>query len=585
MGRRGVALAVCVACVAMLSLEAAPDRTKTKAGVAPAKNDTLIRYYASDPDYINPLLASDTVSREFMRWVYQPLGRRKDADPDTVEPIVAESWTFDKEKLEYTIKIRKGIKWHAINLPSGKTLEPKELTARDVKFTFDTLLNPSTLIPGARAAFENPDSKDASDRYLIKVSVVDNSTVKVKWLKPYFNMEEATMDVDILPRHVFSVDKDGKPISFDFTSAVFAKGFNEHWANSQMCGTGPLLFREWTKGKQVVFERNPDYWGNPYYFSRVVFQYISNPNTALEKVKKNELDWAVIPEKDQYLATKEHEKVKSGAVVASEFPYPGYRYIGYNLKRPLFQDRKVRQALSHAVPVKDIIGRVMKGLADPVTGPAIPGSSAYDSSLPQIPHDLEKARALLDEAGWKDLDNDGFREKKINNQTIVARYDIIIFDNSPAFQAIAEIVKEENRKIGVDVLITVTKWDLMLQKLRKRDFDACMLGWAMSWKSDPLQIWHSNQVEVPDSSNAIGYANPEVDKIIDELRATVDLGRQNELFKELHRKLYEDQPYTFLFSELRTGFYDGRLQNIKAYKIRPCYDDSEWTAKTARMGQ
>lgn len=585
MGRRGVALAVCVACVAVVSLAAVPDKTKTKAGVAPAKSDTLIRYYGSDPDYINPLLASDTVSREFMRWCYQPLGKRKDADPDTVEPILAESWTFDKEKLEYTIKIRKGVKWHAIMLPSGKTLEPKELTARDVKFTFDTLLNPSTLIPGARAPFENPDSKDASDRYLVKVSVVDNSTVKVKWLRPYFNMEEATMDVDILPRHVFSVDKDGKPISFDFTSAVYAKGFNEHWANSQMCGTGPLLFREWTKGKQVVFERNPDYWGNPYYFSRVVFQYISNPNTVLEKVKKNEIDWAAIPEKDQYLTTKEHEKVKSGEVVASEFAYPGYRYIGYNLKRPLFQDRKVRLALAHAVPLDQIIKTVLRGLAVPTTGPTIPGSSSYDSSVEQIPYDLNKARALLDEAGWKDADNDGFREKTINNQKIIARYDLICFESSPTFESIAEIIKEENRKIGVDVRITPTKWDLMLQKLRKRDYDASMLGWAMSWRSDLLQIFHSSQVDVPDSSNATGYANPEVDKLIDELRGTIDVAKQNELYKALHRTLYEDQAYTFLFSELRTGFYDGRLQNVKAYKIRPCYDDSEWFAKTARMGQ
>lgn len=582
MGRRGVALAVCVTVLA-LSLHAAPD--KTKSNVAPAKSDTLIRYYSSDPDYVNPLLASDNVSSTFIRRVYEPLGRRKDSDPDVVEPILAEKWDFDKEKLEYTIKIRKGVKWHKITLPSGKVLESRDLTARDVKFTFDCVLNPNTLIPAKRSAYENPDSKDASDKYLIKVTVVDNSTVKIKWLKPYFNMEEASMDLEILPRHVFSVDKDGKPISFDFTSAQFAKGFNEHWANSQMCGTGPLLFREWTKGKQVIFERNPDYWGHPYYFSRVVFQHIKNPNTALEKVKKNEIDWAAIPEKDQYLATKEHEKVKSGQLVPHQFEYPGYRYVGYNLKRPFFQDRKVRQALSHAVPVNEIIQRVFKSLAVPVTGPAIPGSSSYDSSLPQIPHDLDKARALLDEAGWKDTDNDGFREKKINNQTIVARYDIIIFSSSPSFEAIALIIQEENRKIGVDVKITATEWDLMLQKLRKRDFDACMLGWAMSWRSDPLQIWHSNQIEVPDSSNAISYSNPEVDKLIDELRSTIDTGRQNELFKELHRKLYEDQPYTFLFSELQTGFYDGRLKNVRAYKIRPAYDDAEWTATSARMAQ
>lgn len=119
-------------------------------------------------------------------------------------------------------------------------------------------------------------------------------------------------------------------------------------------------------------------------------------------------------------------------------------------------------------------------------------------------------------------------------------------------------------------------------KWRKKEFDACMLGWSLDWKSDPFQLWHSSQADVPDSSNAISYANSEMDKLIDELRVTLEPDRQIELYHRMHRVLYDDQPYTFLFTEKFTAFRDARLQNMQFYKIRPGYDDREWYAKRPR---
>lgn len=579
-------LGLSVVCAVLVGVEptvAAPEaEAKTKAGVAPADNDTLLRYYASDPDYVNPLLANDTVSEEFMRFVYETMAEPKMSNPDELEPKLAEKWEFDEKNLEFTIHLRKGIKWQSIKTPKGKVLEPRDFTARDVKFTFDCILNPNTQIPALRTSFEDPDATEAGKRFMIKVSVVDASTIKVKWTKPYFLMFEATLNIPIIPRHVFSIDEGGKPISLDFQSKEFAEGFNEHWANRQMCGTGPLLFREWTKGKQVVLERNPAYWGTPYYFSRAVYEYTQNPETVRQQVLQNELDWASIPEKDTYLQSKMHPNVKDKKVIPIEYVYPGYRYVGYNLKREFFKDKRVRLALAHAVRVDELIQSVFKGLATRTTGISLKGSPNYDSSLPEIPYDLDKARSLLSAAGWEDSDGDGIRDKIIGGKKIVARYDLMIYNSSPSFTTIAEVIKEDSRKIGVDVKVSPAEWNLMLQKLKKKDFDAAMLGWALSWKPDPLQIWHSSQADVPDSSNSISYRNPEVDKLIEELRMTVDVKKQQAIYHKLHRILYDDQPYTFLFSELRTGFYDARLENIKSYALRPCVDDSEWSAKRPR---
>ncbi len=563
---------------------ASGDRNKTRGGQAPAKNDTLVMWYPNDPDTINPLIAHDTVSKEFLRCVHEPLALLDFADPDQFNPMLAERWDFDKNNLTFTIKLRKGVKWHPMTLPNGKVLAAKEFTARDVKFTFDCILNPNIQATHLRSYFEDPDAADASQKYKIKVTVVDDYTVKIKWTKPYFLAEEFSLLADsfIIPRHVYSVNEKGEPISFDFSSKEFAEGFNSHWANRQMCGTGPWMFKKWDKEERVVLERNPDYWGPPAYFSKVIFRCIPNSNTSRQMALQNDVDWVRIPEKNLFLDGKEHENVKSGKVAALDFDYPGFRMVAYNQKRDLFKDKRVRWALSHAIPVDQIIDVVFKGLAVRMTGPLTYGSSAYDSSVPPVPFDLEKSAKLLSEAGWEDTDGNGIRSKTINGKKIQATFDLMIYSDNPSFLTIAEIIKENCRKVGVDVQISPSKWGLMLQKLRKKEFDAAMLGWAMDWKQDLFQLWHSSQADLPDSSNSIGYVNKELDKLIEEQRLCLDKDRQIELYHQMHRMIHDDQPYTFLFSEKFTYFGDSRLKNIKFYKIRPGYDIREWFATKPR---
>ena len=565
--------------------KAAPvDRSKSRGGQPPAKNDTLVMWYPNDPDTFNPLIANDSVSKEILRYVQEPLALLNFSDPDQFDPVLAERWDFDKKNLTFTIKLRKGVKWHPMTLPNGKVLPAKEMTSKDVKFTFDCILNPNIQAASLRSYFEDPEATDASQKYKIKVTVIDDYTVKIKWTKPYFLAEEFSLLADnfIIPRHVYSVNDKGEPISFDFSSKEFADGFNSHWANRQLCGTGPLMFKKWDKEERVVLERNPDYWGPPSYYSKIIFRCIPNSNTARQMVLQNEVDWVRIVEKNLYLDGKEHENVKSGKVVPHEFDYPGFRYVGYNQKRDLFKDKRVRWALAHAIPVDQIIEVVFKGLAVRSTGPLLRGSSAYDSSIPAVPFDLDKSAKLLSEAGWEDTDGNGIRSKTISGKKVQATFDLMIYSDNPSFLTIAEIIKENCRKVGVDVQISPAKWGLMLQKLRKKEFDAAMLGWVMDWKQDLFQLWHSSQADLPDSSNSINYVNKELDKLIEEHRVCLDKGQQIELYHKMHRILADDQPYTFLFSEKFTCFGDARLKNVKYYRIRPAYDTREWYSTKPR---
>jgi peptide/nickel transport system substrate-binding protein len=547
------------------------------------KTDNLLLSYGNDPDTLNVVNSNDTTSQAFQRWVYEGLADRKFDNPDEWEPVLAESWEFDEENLEYTIHLRKGVKWHPMTLPDGTPLPDEEFNADDVKFTFDCILNPGTEAASMRSYYEDPEAKDDSERYKIKVEVVDDHTVKIRWTKPYFMADEFTLAVPILPEHVYSVNERGEPISFDYASKEFADGFNKHWANTKMCGTGPVIFKDWVKSERVELERNPDYWGEQFPFSRVVFYAIANPNTALQKMLQNELDWNPISEKELYVQSLKNPNVEAGKVVLDAYDYPGYRYVGYNQQRDFFRDKRVRQAMSHAVPIDEIIEKVYHGLASRLTGPFQPGSTATDESLAPIPFDLDKARALLEEAGWKDTNGNGTRDKLVDGSQVEAKFDLMIYADSPQYLTIATIIKENCRKVGVEVQITPAKWALMLQKLRKKEFDACILGWAMGWKQDPYQIWHSSQADLQESSNSIGYKNAEVDKLIEELRVTMDPEAQIKLYHKIHGILYDEQPYTFLLADKATAGHDARLENIKFYKIRPCYDVREWRSKQPRM--
>ena len=332
--------------------------------------------YGDDPDTLNVVTSNDTVSQAFHRQVYQFLAQRSFPDPDKWEPLLAESWTFDEKTLTYTIKLRKGVYWHPMKLPNGKDLPKTEFTSADVKFTFDCVLNENIEAASLRSYYLDPEAKDESQKYKIKVTVVDKHTVKVQWLKPYFLAADFTLfGTQIMPRHVYGVDENGDPISLDYRgSPDFAKAFNNHWANTKMCGTGPLIFKHWKKAEEVAFERNPDYWGEPYYFSKLSYRCVKNVNTMLQLTLAGETDLGPIPQKDHYVQNKNHPNVKSGKVELFEFDYPAYRYLGYNVRRDLFKDKRVRMAISHAIPIDEIIEKVYFNLASRITGPFLPGS-------------------------------------------------------------------------------------------------------------------------------------------------------------------------------------------------------------------
>lgn len=535
-------------------------------------NDELVRAYPDDPDTLNPLLANDTQSEEFFRHTTEGFAARTVQNPDVWEKQLATDWKrteTEDGKLVFDITLRQGVKWHKVTVKTAageKTIEPREFTSNDVYFTYQVMMNPHVRCAAIRSYYGDLEDVKRTGKY----------SVQFIWKKKYFLAEEFTLGFSPIPRHIFAYKEDGSPLPADVSSEAFAEEFNRHWFNGWICGTGPMKLSVYIPKERVELVRNENYWGQPAYYNKYVYLRVQDDTKRYLMFLKGETDTAGLTPK-RYDEIKERKEYKSGEISVETFDYPVYRYLGWNLNRAIFKDRRVRWAFAHATPREKITKTILRGLASVTDGPFNKNSKAYDKTIPTVQYDPEKAKKLLKEAGWEDTDGNGVLEKNIEGKRIELAFTVIIYQGSEDYQKMAEVLRDEYGKVGAKLEILPLPWDQFLKVLKERKFDACILGWALSWTNDPYQIWHSSQADEEDSSNHISYRNKEVDELIETLRYTIDEDKQVEIYHKIHRIIYDDQPYCFLWVDKGIVAYSNRLTNVRFYgTIRPCYDIREW---------
>ena len=236
-----------------------------------------------------------------------------------------------------------------------------------------------------------------------------------------------------------------------------------------------------------------------------------------------------------------------------------YSYIGYNLRRPLFQDVRVRRALGMAVDVNSIIQYVLYGQGKRATGPYFSNTPFNDPSVKPLPYDPAAALALLAEAGWH-KNARGLLEK--DGQ--VLRFTLVTNNGNPQRKAIMTIAQEGWRKLGIDCTIQAFEWTVFLEDFVSKDnFDAVVLAWVGGdINPDKYQIWHSSQSH-PYELNHVGYKNARVDELILQIREEYDFDTQVKLAREVHRLIAADQPYTFLYEPIEPVVLDKRIVQVE----------------------
>ncbi len=507
----------------------------------------LVSALQAESGNLNVIINNEAGVADFWGMCTDSLAASSYRNPDVFEPQMAEKWEISDDKLTYTIHLRKGILWHDFTDPTThKRYENVEVTADDFKFYMDVIMNPKIPCEAMRNYFED----------FQELKVIDRYTFQVIWKRRYWMSEMLTLGLSPLPRHLYQFDP-AKPD--DFTDNTER--------NNMIIGCGPWILESWEKGQAFTFRRNEAYYGLKPYLKRWIVKVIREPTARLEALRNGEIDCMGVPPDHVGLLPEQWVNQTNDAAFNARFykfqlPDRAFHYIGYNLRRDLFKDKRVRLALTHLVNRERILKDVFHDLGRIVTGPFYIDSSSYDPSIQPWPFDVEKAKALLAEAGWTPGDDGVLRNK--DGQKFEFTYMSVA--GNKLREQIATIVRDDFAKAGIIVNINPVEWSIYTERLEAHNFNVCQLAWQLGWADDPYQIWHSSQADVPRGSNFIGFKSAEADRIIEEARGEFDVAKRTALYHRLDRILHDEQPYTFLISPDSLAAVDKRFQNVKVWK-------------------
>jgi peptide/nickel transport system substrate-binding protein len=495
----------------------------------PATGDAIVVGSIGEPSTLLPLLASDSASHDVAGLIYNGLVRY---DKNLkLEGDLARSWDVSRDGLTITFHLRKGVKWH----------DGVEFTSRDVLYTYRVTIDPKT--PTAYAdAFKQVKSASAPDRY----------TFRVSYDKPFAPALES-WGMEILPAHLL----EGK----DITKSDLSR---------HPVGTGPFIFKEWVAGQKLVLKANPDYYEGRPYLDRYIYRIIPDNSTMYMELKSGSLDMMGLSPV-QYQRQTDTGEFRS-SFNKYRYPASAYTYLGYNLRHPLFSDRRVRQALTMAINKDEIVHGVLLGMGQVAHGPYKPGTWAYNPHIRDFDYNPERARALLAEAGWREVNGDGVLMK--NGKPF--RFTILTNQGNAERLKTAEIIQWRLKKIGIDVRIRVIEWASFLsQFIDKGNYEAVLLGWTIGPDPDLFDIWHSSKTG-PKELNFVGYKNPEVDRLLVEGRGTFDQEERRRCYYRLQDILAEDQPYTFLYVPDALPVVSARFRGIQPAPAGIGYNLIKW---------
>lgn len=541
---------------------------------------TFRGYLGSDLKGFNWITENSVDVANMQALVHNNIARRDFNNPDNWVPELAHKITVNDDYTEYTIHLRDDVYWQVPRLDPGQEAtqgwvrEPRKLTAEDAVYYFELVTNPQVEAGALKSYYDD----------LEKAEVIDEFTYKVTWKKKIYHSRDFTIGVYPMPKWLFTKD----PTGADLPAETAGLSFNDHWAARFGIGTGPYQIVLSQAGGRTVLERNDRYWGERYPIDRLEYQIVKDPQTAYLKFLAGEIDLVQsVPNervKDDVFDKKE-PKFRDGQLEYDYVDVFAYYYFGWNADKPMFEDKMVRRAMTQSLNREAILENVLAGLGTVQTGPFYYKHPGSDSSIKAWPFDLTEAGRLLDEAGWKDSDGDGIRDKVVNGTKMDFRFTMVAYDR-PETKTVLSIWKEDLRRIGVVLNAQHVDWPTMQKKMDEKSFDAWTGGWGLSWLIDPYQIWHSSQADVPKGSNRAGFRNKEADAIIEKLRETFDEDERLKLYHQFHQLLHEEQPYTFYYSPRSVAAWQPRLENVVINALRPQFlpfpwfiDDAQTTAK------
>ncbi|NJB67147.1 peptide/nickel transport system substrate-binding protein [Desulfobaculum xiamenense] len=527
MSIRNIALLLCIALCGLVgcgqdsSDSAAPaagtKATATASPGTPQRGDLLVLGSIAEPSNLIPALASDSASHDVIALLYVSLVRyNRNIE---LEPYAAESYeVLDGGRL-LRFKLREDIRW----------TDGVELTADDVEFTYRVMIDPGT-----------PTAYSENYKLVKQFTKTGKYSFEVTYDKPYAKAL-VSWAMEILPKHIL----EGENL------------MNTRYSREPV-GAGPFKLKSWEAGRRIVLEANDDYFLGRPHLDGVVFRVIPDMSTMFLELKAGNLDFMGLTPQQYLFQTKGPEWEAN----FNRFEYLsfGYNFIGWNLRLPMFADKRVRQALAHAVDKQALIKGVLMGLGEPTIGPYKPGTWMFNDKLTDYDFNPQKTRDMLAEVGWRDSDGDGWLDRDGK------RFSFTLLTNQGNEQRIkiATIAQANLKDVGIEVKVRTVEWAAFLKEfIDKGNFDAVVMGWTIPQDPDLFNVWHSSKA-VPGGLNFIDYRNPELDELLVKGRSLIDPAERKPVYDRVQEILHDDQPYLFLTVPLALPVVSSRFMDVEA---------------------
>jgi peptide/nickel transport system substrate-binding protein len=475
-----------------------------ESGEGPASSGGVLRRRLfGEPSTLNAILQTSATEAYVLQYIQRNL-LDFDARMNLV-PGLAERWEVSADGRDYTFTLRGDAVWE----------DGTPVTSRDAVFTIEKIVDPKVPAAVFKPVFEGLES----------VRAIDSRRFVARFREPYAFRAMAFV-VPLLPEHRFARSR--------------GRSFSRSRENRSPLSNGPYRLVSWKAQESLTLERNPRYWGPPGRFDGVVFRIVPDDTTAYRMLREGELD-------EDMINTTIRDRAIGDPAFGSccrlvEFYTLDYNYIALNNRSPFFADARVRRAMTMLLDRASIVRNLYKGSARIISGPWAPDSPAYDASVPPLPFDPGAAAALLDEAGWRDRDGDGVRDRAGRQFA----FDLLVSAGSAVGQEIDEMLASELARVGVRARVRSLEWGSFVERVDAGDFEAASLAWSsVDPNPDPYPYWDSSQCP-PNGLNDGCYRNPEADRLMAQARRESDPERRREIYHRLHRIFRDDAPAIFV---------------------------------------
>ncbi len=551
-------------------------------GKKKSKNDVVI-HELSDTDMLNPTNYQSAEAGYYLSQMFQTLWGTNPVtlkdEPYLAKALPTEEYDEANGLLKYTCELREDAVWD----------NGTPITVEDVIFSVKLFKAPVIQNEHYRPYFEliSDIVKDSVNPR--KLTIVCN--------KKYILAKSTAGEFRVIPQYIYDpkklMDKFSindlntkfKEVENDPTMKAFATEYNSEKYQREkgfIVGSGPYEFTEWVPGQRIVLSKKKNWWGDKYkseYFyqanpDRLVYTVIKDQTGALTALKGLKLDvMSGIKSKDFVEQLQTSDKIKENFTLSTPLSM-AYTYFGLNMRNPKFEDVNVRRALAHLTDVDKMNKVIGYNLGKRITGPINPyKKGAYNDTISFYEFSVDKAKALLAGAGWKDSNGDGIIDKKINGKHTEFNITFTYNAGNDTRRDAALIFKEAARQAGINVDVVPQEWSIYIENQKKHDFEMFYGAWIGSPSpEDPKQIWHTESIN--GGSNYVYFGNAETDKLIEDIRSELNEEKRNDLYRKFQVIVHDQVPYIFIWSPMEKIAISKRFTNTETFIVRPGFNEA-----------